>query len=124
VKRVAVLGAVLLLASASQAGAKLQLRPAYAERLMQNALSRHAGLFFSEAHQREVHCNKRLSNVRRRCNISWYYGDLYYSGKGQIWVTFESGGAYWNFRYRVVRFNEYCAAVVEGDDCTKVIEVR
>ena len=32
--------------------------------------------------------------------------------------------AFWNYSYKVTRFNEYCAIVLEGEDCTKKYVVR
>jgi hypothetical protein len=90
---------------------------------METALLRHPSLNFGSAGGQVVKCNKRISDIRVRCRMSWFLGDLSYSGRGTIWITFPEGRPFWNYSYRVVRFNEYCA-VLEGPDCTKTYVVR
>jgi hypothetical protein len=94
-----------------------------ARRLMRTALSRDSRLGFSAGYSRRVRCNKRVSRIRLRCKISWIVGDLSMHGSGMIWITFQGGEPHWNYAYRVVRFNEYCAAT-GGSDCSDVIRVR
>jgi hypothetical protein len=96
----------------------------FAARLMRNALLRRPALSFQAGYARRVICGKRLAVDRVKCTMSWFVGDLSFSGRGSIWITYPEGRNAGNFSYRVVRFNEYCAAVVEGDNCTKTIVVR
>jgi hypothetical protein len=57
-------------------------------------------------------CNE----LQLKCRMSWIVGDLSFSGRGMIWITYPENRPFWNFSYRVVRFNEYCA-VIGGPDC-------
>ena len=91
---------------------------------MRAALLRHTNLSFGAAYARKVKCNKRISRIRRRCKLEWIVGDLYFYGKGTIWETRGPDAAFWNYSYKVTRFNEYCAIVLEGEDCTKKYVVR
>lgn len=95
----------------------------FAARLMRKALTRDSRLSFEAAYRRRVTCNKRLSRARRRCKMSWIVGDLYFDGRGTIWLTSERGQLYWNFAYRMQRRNAYCEAT-GGTNCTDVIVRR
>lgn len=95
----------------------------FAASLMRNALSRRPALAFSSAYGRKVRCNHRVARDRLKCRMSWFVGDLAYGGRGMIWITYPRHKPYWNFSYRIVRFNEYCA-VVGGADCTKTFVKR
>ncbi|MFY9587234.1 MAG: hypothetical protein WAT66_07260 [Actinomycetota bacterium] len=95
----------------------------YASSLMLNALGRRPAFAFSAAGGRKVRCNHRVAQDRVKCRMSWYVGDLVFWGRGMIWITYPQHKPYWNFSYRIVRFNEYCA-VVGGADCTKVYVKR
>lgn len=103
---------------------KFFLGKGFAAQLMRNALLRRGALSFRAGYARRVVCSKRLAVDRVRCKMSWIVGDLSFSGRGSIWVTYPEGRNFWNFSYRIVRLNEYCAAVIEGDDCTKTIVAR
>lgn len=103
---------------------KFFLGKGFAARLMRNALLRRPALSFQAGYARHVACDKRLAVDRVKCRMSWFVGDLSFSGYGSIWMTYSGGRDVWNFSYRVIRFNEYCAAVIEGDDCTKTIVAR
>lgn len=94
-----------------------------AARWMRDALSRRPTLVFEGAYARKVRCNKRVSRTRVRCKMSWNYGDLSFSGKGQIWLTEKRGNTYWNYAYRVRKTNHYCEAT-GGSDCVETIRVR
>lgn len=102
---------------------KFFLSTEYGSSLMRDALSRRRAFAFSAGGARRVKCNVRVSRDRLKCRMSWFVGDLVFWGRGTIWITYPQGEAYWNFSYRVVRFNEYCA-VVGGTDCTKVYVTR
>jgi hypothetical protein len=103
---------------------KFFLGKGFAARLMRNALLRRPVLSFQAGYARHVSCNKRLAPDRLKCRMSWIVGDLSFSGHGSIWITYPEGKNVWNFAYRIVRLNEYCAAVIEGDDCTKTVVAR
>lgn len=111
------------LAPASASASRFKLGTKMAEGMMEEALSRKPALNFGVADGVNVRCNKRISDIRVRCRMSWFVGDLSYSGKGTIWITFPGGRPFWNYSYRIERFNEYCA-VLEAPDCTKTYVVR
>jgi len=90
---------------------------------MREALSRRPALAFEGAYARKVRCNKRVSRTRVRCGMSWFHGDLSFSGKGQIWLTEKGGSTYWNYAYRIDKTNEYCEAT-GGSNCVETIRVR
>ena len=93
-----------------------------AARFMRNALARKPSLSFAGGYNRKVRCNKRVSRIRVRCGMSWNYGDITVSGKGQIWFTYERSSTYWNYAYRVRKTNHYCQAT-GGSDCVETIVV-
>lgn len=95
----------------------------YAAALMRRALGRRPALLFAAGYARRVQCNSRVARDRVRCSMSWFVGDSAFGGRGAIWVTYEGGNRYWNFSYRITRFNEYCA-VMEAPDCTKTFIAR
>jgi hypothetical protein len=103
---------------------KFFLGKGFAARLMRNALLRRPALSFQAGYARHVVCGKRLAPDQVKCAMSWFVGDLAFSGRGSVWMTYPEGRNFWNFSYRVVRFDEYCAAVIEGNDCTKTIVAR
>jgi hypothetical protein len=111
------------LVPASASASRFKLGTKMAEGMMEEALSRKPALNFGVADGVRVRCNKRISDIRVRCRMSWFVGDLSYSGKGTIWITFPGGRPFWNYSYRIERFNEYCA-VLEAPDCTKTYVVR
>jgi hypothetical protein len=102
---------------------KVFLGTDFASSLMRNALSRRPAFAFSAAGGRKIRCNHRVARDRVKCRMSWFVGDLVYWGRGVIWVTYPRHEPYWNFSYRITRFNEYCA-VVGGDNCTKTYVKR
>lgn len=104
--------------------ARFKLGTQLAAQLMREGLTRHQNLSFEAGYARHVTCNKRISPTRVRCRMSWIVGDVSFSGKGMIWITFPEHRPFWNYSYRIVRFNEYCAAVIEAPDCTKTYVVR
>jgi len=108
---------------AATSAARFKLGTQLAAQLMREALSRHDNLYFYAGNARRVTCNKRISPIRVRCRMSWFVGDLSFSGKGTIWITFPEHRPFWNYSFRIVRFNEYCAAI-EAPDCTKTYVVR
>ena len=91
---------------------------------MRKALGRDSRLGFQAGYARRVKCNHRVKADRLRCTMSWIEGDIGFVGRGMIWVTYQHHVESWNYSYRVVRVNEYCAIVEERDNCTKVITVR
>lgn len=90
---------------------------------MRNALARRPGLSFEAGYARRVKCNKRISSIRVRCKMGWSVGDLSFEGRGLIWLTYERGGAHWNYAYRIRKRNHYCLAT-GGSDCDEAIIVR
>lgn len=99
----------------------LVLLPREAAGYMGEALGKRPALAFEAGRARRIICRKRLGEGGRRCIMSWVAGDLAFSGRGLIRLSVSRGrGVRWHFSYRVLRFNEYCAAVIEGDDCTRV----
>lgn len=107
----------------SQGG--LVLLPHEAEAYMRAALGKRPALSFKAAYARRIRCGKPLGHGGRRCLMSWIVGDLSYSGRGRIRLSVsQRRGVRWHFSYRVLRFNEYCAAVIEGDDCTRVLRAH
>ena len=113
-----------LVSPTTASAARFKLGTRLAADLMREALSRHDKLLFYVGNARRVTCNKRISAIRVRCRMSWFVGDLSFSGKGTIWITFPEHRPFWNYSFRIVRFNEYCAAVIEAPDCTKTYVVR
>jgi hypothetical protein len=92
---------------------------------MRTALGRDERIGFSAGYNRETKCNRRIRRDRVRCKMSWIVGDLYYEGRGQIWITYQSDPPAWNFSYRVKSRNAYCESVDGSpEDCTKVIRVH
>jgi len=102
----------------------IQLTASEAARYMRRALGRRPALSFDAAYGRRIRCGRRNGERRRRCTMSWIVGDLFFSGRGRVRLTVNRRGVRWHFSYRIVRFNEYCAVVVEGDDCTKVLRAH
>lgn len=94
-----------------------------AARFMRDALARKPALAFEAGYARRVKCNERVSRIRVRCRMSWTYGDISVSGRGQIWLTYEGGDTYWNFAYRMQKRNHYCEAT-GGSNCVETITVR
>jgi hypothetical protein len=103
----------------------LALLPHEAEAYMRKALGKRPALSFKAAYARKIQCGKPLGQGGRRCRMSWIVGDLSYSGRGRIRLSVsQQRGVRWHFSYKVLRFNEYCAAVIEGDDCTRVLKAH
>jgi hypothetical protein len=100
------------------------LRRNYAASLMEEALTRRDGLHFAQALDPRVLCAKRLGARRLKCGMDWALGDWFFYGSGTIWITYNRGQPIWNFSYRVVRKNEYCASVQHGAHCSRVFRKR
>lgn len=66
-----------------------------------------------------VKCSARGFSTQR-CKVSWVVGDLAFYGRVRIWLDER----FWNYAYRIVRFDEYCASVTQGPDCTKLFVVK
>lgn len=119
------IGCVLLGSSADGAAAsRYELGTVKAAGFMREALLRRPNLSFQAGYARRVKCNKRINDIRLKCKMQWVVGDLSFWGHGTIWLTFPGHQPFWNFSYRIIRLNEYCAAVVEGDDCTRVFVAK
>jgi hypothetical protein len=99
-----------------------------AERLTARALKRRFGTAYSHGYGHRIQCRRRLSPTRISCRkISWIIGDGVYFGRSTIWLTkdrFER--VHWNYAYRIKRFDEYCALVLEKprSKCIKTYVVR
>jgi hypothetical protein len=103
----------------------LVLLPNEAAAYMRSALSKRPALAFGSGFARKVRCRKQFGQRGRRCTMSWVAGDLVFWGRGRIRLSVsQRRGVRWHFSYRVLRFNEYCAAVIEGDDCTRVFRAH
>lgn len=96
----------------------------YAASLMEEALTRRTGLHFAQAIDPRVQCVKRLGTQRLKCGMDWGLGDWFFYGAGMIWITYSRGEPIWNFSYRVVREDEYCAAVLHDSHCSRVFIKR
>jgi hypothetical protein len=83
---------------------------------MRSALSRFG---YENRAAGRIRCNRRLSATRIGCEMGWALGDVVYFGRGQVWLTFKHHEKQAHYSYRLTRFNEYCAAVVHADHCTK-----
>jgi hypothetical protein len=77
-------------------------------------------------------CN-RLSRARMKCrDVTWFIGDISYSGWATIWYEHDDDGDLtWNYAYRIKRTNGYCVARKRAGDgaykdkrCSKVYRVR
>lgn len=129
-RRVALTGALLVALSLAPLGvqtasaSRYKLGTVRAAELMRTGLLRHPNLSFRAGYARRVSCNKRISDIRLKCKMSWFVGDLSFWGKGTIWLTLPEHRPYWNYSYRITRLNEYCAIVEEGNDCTRTFTVR
>ena len=120
-----VLLVVLSLAiAASASAARYFLGTPHADSLMAPALTRKPGRYFAKALGPRIRCNQRLASDRLKCDMGWALGDWIFYGSGSIWITYEEGQPHWNFSYRVVRKNEYCASVAHGSHCPKTFIVR
>jgi hypothetical protein len=61
---------------------------------------------------KQVKCTQRLSRSRVHCQrVAWGIGDSIFFGSGTIWLTHEGSTTYWNDRYRITEYNEYCNVV-------------
>jgi hypothetical protein len=83
-----------------------------ASRFLLRALSSDQRAALPAAYGRQIRCGKRLSPIRVRCKGRWFAGDIYFSVQATIWVSFRGGSPFWGYRYRLKRYDEYCA--VEG----------
>lgn len=114
-------------ATSTASDAPIKLSRSEGARYMRMALHRRFGNFWDLAHARRVHCPKRVARGRVRCKISWVVSDFEFFGKGAIWVTYDRRGIpYWNYRYQITRFDEYCAFVLHysRQRCVRVFVVR
>src|SRR5262245_48898167 len=74
------------------------------------ALHRHFKEAFDHGYGLRGGCGRRLGPSSRFCpHISWYIGDLSYSGWVKVWLS----RGYWYYRLKVTRIDEYCLAVRE-----------
>ena len=126
---IAAVGLVILVAASppktTAATARYPLGTNLAEHYMRIGLSRHFDSW-PAGYAKVVRCTKRVSRDRVRCQyIQWIVGDVGFYGHGTLWVTYERGVPHWNYSYRIVELNEYCADVEPpGTDCTRVHVVR
>jgi hypothetical protein len=90
---------------------RYQLGTDFAGRLMREGILRHPSVGFQAGYARRVRCNKRISDIRLKCRMIWFVSDTVFYGRGTIWLTFPEHRAYWNYAYRIVGLNEYCALV-------------
>ena len=72
--------------------------------------------YYTEAYAVKLRCQTRLSDMKVRCRPGWVIGDLVFWGK----LTIRVRGEFYFPRYRILRFDEYCAAVRHGHDCKRV----
>jgi hypothetical protein len=87
------------------------------------ALHRHFKGAFDHGYGLRGGCGRRLGNSSRFCpNISWYIGDLSYSGWVKIWVSH----GYWYYRLKITRTDEYCLSVQQlpPAQCTDTTYVK
>lgn len=94
------------------------LSGAAAKRYIRKVL--HGFRFHLGLRRRITHCH-RLSDVRIRCNkISWYYGDVAYSGWVTVWNERAPGQKDWDYAYKLKKINYYCIVLGRPKSkCTK-----
>ena len=120
------LGAAIVLAPIAEEPAlasRYKLGTRHAAGLMRTALLRHPNLAFRAGYARRVKCNRRISDIRLKCKMSWIVGDSVFWGRGTIWLTFPEHRPFWNYSYRIKQLDEYCAIVEERDNCTRTYVV-
>lgn len=66
------------------------------------ALLRKFGSAYRHGSGRHVGC-RRVGRLRQRCNVSWFAGDVSWSGTVGIWYARDSDGLAWNYNMRIVR---------------------
>lgn len=121
----ALAGSAALSPGTAGAAVPLKLTRPFGASLMRKALHRRFGNTFDHGYARRVHCPTRVARGRVRCRISWVIGDISFKGRGAIWITYNRRGvAFWNFSYRVVRLDEYCASVGTHRHCRRVFVVK
>jgi hypothetical protein len=82
------------------------------------ALRRRFGANWRYGHGRSVRCSL-LSQTTARCRVSWFVGDLVFSGT----VTIRVIGDEWTYTMRVRKVNELCQAL-RRRRCTRTYVVR
>jgi hypothetical protein len=95
-----------------------------AQRYLAIALNRRFSNSWSNRAGGRIQCH-RLTRVRMKCTAQWAIGDSSYSGTARIWYSLNARGqAMWNYSYRIVGLDEYCAYVTHGNNCSKVYVVH
>jgi hypothetical protein len=93
-----------------------------AKRYIRTALrDRFRSAYRSGSGKRINSCSRR-SRVRIRCRVSWFTGDVSWSGRVTAWHEYLGKGDWlWDASGRILQLDEYCKFVRKARNCTKVI---
>ena len=92
---------------------------------MSKALGREFGVQYRYRVGGKIKC-RRASDTRARCSVNWGIGDSGFSGVGYIWYDIKEGDLWWNYSWRIVRTDYYCANVLKKPlyKCTRRYVIR
>lgn len=100
-----------------------KLKRSEARRYMRRALKREFGSRWTRGYSKTTRCVKRVSRWKITCTrLGWLSGDTGFSGRGTIWLK----NGTWNYSFRILRVNEYCALVEHRPfkECARWVVVK
>lgn len=112
-----ILSALASIALVAPQAEAYHLKRSEAKYLMGLAMKQEFGASFRYASFKNIKCKARIRSSRIKCRtIAWSIGDVYYEGKGTIWLVRKSDYTVPHFSYKIDRINGYCQDT-GGSDC-------